>query len=234
MIPYSNAHITIRFYTFFCKTGTCKNIIFPQKKVADKIVEGGRNLSVNTMGGGLGGAVVGGILGGALTLITGNPMFVVSGIGIGGSVGGGLGVAKGIKETLGNNQADVNVVKNTLSKYINDTGADVVNKFSKNNLYLKKTVTEMFDAEIKNCVAEVNEERTRLKKNIEISKEDLPKLQETLKKNVSIVKALSKAADDLGGKMTKYKAVKHENVTVKANDLRTKESNKSEVKYDFL
>lgn len=210
------------------------DLIFPKKTGLEKTVEAGKGLSFDMGGGGIVGRFVGMGIGWIMGMLTGTPGLDKMGEQAGVWVGTLLGAAKNFICRWNGNPADANIVKGALAKYIGDSKTDITIRFSNNNLYLRKTVTDLFDAEIKNCVMEITDEKERLKKNIEISNAELPKLQETLKKNASIVKALSKAADDLGGEMTKYKAVKHENVTVKANDLRTKESNKSEVKYDFL
>jgi len=168
------------------------NITFAKKKKSDMIIGNGRNISLNVSGGTMGGGILGGVLGATIGLFLGNPVAGISlGYKIGGGVGTILGGAKGVTDSFKNSAADINTVKNTISKYISESTSKIKNILSRANVEIVKEINTTLDKEIKQNIQELQENQARVKANINTEKADVPKKKEELKRQLKEIKAVA-------------------------------------------
>jgi hypothetical protein len=98
------------------------SVDFPEKKMADTVIEKGRTITMNSMGGTASGSILGGLVG----VCFGGVVGLQVGASLGSAVGGLLGGTKGCVDSLGKyNQVDVNAVSKALSKHIATSMASV-------------------------------------------------------------------------------------------------------------
>jgi len=132
------------------------------------------------------------VLGATIGLFLGNPVAGISlGYKIGGGVGTILGGAKGVTDSFKNSAADINTVKNTISKYISESTSKIKNILSRANVEIVKEINTTLDKEIKQNIQELQENQARVKANINTEKADVPKKKEELKRQLKEIKAVA-------------------------------------------
>lgn len=173
-------------------------INFPKKKATERLINGGRSIKMNAMG----GSAAGGILGGIIGFCVGGPVGMAYGAAIGTSGGSLLGGAKGCVEALAKyDQLDVNTVNRAINKHINNSMRVVASSVNSAIAEIRATVTSTFEKELKKRVKELNENIAQLKKNLSLAEHELAKRKEELKAQIGQLNQAVKYLDTLDQKI---------------------------------
>ncbi len=153
-------------------------VVFPKKKKMDRVIGGGRKISINSMG----GAAVGAILGGAIGMLVGGPPGLLLGVQIGSGAGTLVGGTKGCVEALGKyDELDVGRVSKALQQYIASSISALNTTINNTIAQLRMCVVTSFEEKIRRRIRELQENAAQMKKNIQLSKTEVPKKLNLLK-----------------------------------------------------
>ena len=177
------------------------SITFPRKKAMDTAIRVGRTIGINSMG----TRTVGSILGGFIGLCFGGPIGMLLGANIGAEVGSLAGGAKGCLDTLTqHDQTDVNIVLQAMNQHI-ATSMSGINATTNNTIAaLRSALNSSFEHQLKQQAKSLKDNASQLKRNINISVNEVPQKRAALKEqNAQLLKqlkqyeALERAADGL-------------------------------------
>ena len=175
-------------------------ITFAPKKKMDMIIKKGREISFNSMGAGMAGAIIGGIAGAVIgTIAFMNPIAGAQvGVAIGSAAGSVAGGAKGCWDALSKyDQLDKNKVNKIISQYISDCALEVKNALSLASMELKQELIKMLKKKMKLKGKQIQENIEKIQKNIATEKTEIPGKKKALEKQISLVGSGLKLCDAL-------------------------------------
>lgn len=169
-------------------------VVFPKKKKMDRVIGGGRKISINSMG----GAAVGAILGGAVGMLVGGPAGLLMGVQIGSGAGTLVGGTKGCVEALARyDDLDVGRVSKAIQQYIANSVSTLNTTINNTIAQLRMYVVTSFEEKIRKRIRELQENAGQMKKNIQLSKTEVPKKLSLLKQQDELLKKQIRNADQL-------------------------------------
>ena len=169
-------------------------VVFPKKKKMDRVIGGGRKISINSMG----GAAVGAILGGAVGMLVGGPAGLLMGVQIGSGAGTLVGGTKGCVEALARyDDLDVGRVSKAIQQYIANSVSTLNTTINNTIAQLRMYVVTSFEEKIRKRIRELQENAGQMKKNIQLSKTEVPKKLSLLKQQDELLKKQIMNADQL-------------------------------------
>lgn len=218
-------------------------VVFPPKKAMDTAIKWGRNVTMNSMGGGTFGSLLGGLVG----LCFGGPAGALLGVELGASVGGLAGGAKGCVDSLTKyDQLDVSTVMKELSRHIAVSMSDINTIISNTAAELRISLTGSFEQQLKKQTKELRENTAQLQKNIHLAADDIPKKQEALEladaqlqKQIGKYDSLEAVIDQISltshPQAPKKKCVPENRIPIKREEKKQEEPRtESTVPYNFL
>ncbi len=170
---------------------TTLDVVFPKKKTTDKLLAGGRRIGTNSMAGG----AVGGILGGIAGFVLGGPAGLEIGRNLGALIGGALGSTKGCLDSLGKyDELDVNVVNKAMQQHISKSILALNTMVSNTIAELRLRLIGTFEQMLKKRIVDIKENISKMQKNINLVKSDVPaRLRELKQENDRLRKQLALA-----------------------------------------
>lgn len=187
------------------------SIKFPERKMSDKAIAGGRKVGMGMMGGSKAGAIVGGIFGVGLAILAGPAALAAAGatavsVAIGGvtagaAVGSVLGGIKGGKDAIENSHdVDIPYVKKELLNHITTTRTTITKVISDGCNNLSIEIKFDIKKQIKAKYTELEESIKRIKDMIKSNKPDDEKLEHlaTEHRNVNnLIDAYTKSCENI-------------------------------------
>lgn len=160
-------------------------VVFQKRKKMDRVITGGRKITMNSMG----GAAVGAIIGGFIGLCFGGPAGLMLGAQYGSGAGTLVGGTKGCVEALEQyDELDVGRVNRTLQQHIATTTSSAGTKVSNTVAALRMQLVTSFEEKIKTRVKELQENIRELQNNIRLTKEGIPQKQNALKQQSGLIR----------------------------------------------
>lgn len=212
-------------------------IDFAKKKTSDKLVKKGRTITMNTMGGTTIGTIIVGGAAGLLGLCIGGPVvmyeFAQVGGTIGASLGGVLGGTKGCLEALDKyDELDVSTVRKALIQHIT-TSVSGISRVTGNTLaQLRVAMSASFELQLKTRVKELQENITKIRESINLSRSEIPQTAAKSKKQIEQLQQLITLFDNLDEKAAAICSGGKPQGKAGAPD--EKPEKKTEVTYGFL
>lgn len=176
-------------------------VTFPPKRKLDTAIKWGRNIGMNSMGGG----TIGSILGGFIGLCFGGPVGLAAGIQIGGGIGGLAGGAKGCVDALTQyDQLDVSTVIKALNQHITTSMSDVGASVNNTVAELRVALNDSFERQLRKSTRELKENASQIQRNINLTANEIPKKRallegqnEQLKKQMLQYETLERAIEGM-------------------------------------
>ncbi|MCI8407018.1 MAG: hypothetical protein HFE43_08515 [Oscillospiraceae bacterium] len=163
---------------------TQMTVVFPPPKAMDTAIKWGRNISMNSMGGG----TVGSLLGGFIGLCFGGPAGMLIGVEIGGSVGGLAGGAKGCVDALTKyDQLEVNTVMQTLNQHIASSMSGVSASVGNTIASLRAAVSSSFEQQLNHQVKSLRDNTAQLQRNINMAANEIPQKRAVFKEQSTLL-----------------------------------------------
>ncbi|MCO7137065.1 dynamin family protein [[Clostridium] leptum] len=160
-------------------------VVFPKKKKMDRVLTGGRKITMNSMG----GAAVGGILGGIIGLCVGGPIGLVVGAQYGAGAGTLVGGTKGCVDALSKyDELDIGRVNRAIQQHIATSISSMNTAISNTIAELRLQLISSFEEKLKKRVKELQENVKRMQDNIRLSKTEIPQKLNTLKQYNDLLK----------------------------------------------
>lgn len=161
-------------------------VVFPKRKVSDRLISSGRMIGVNSMAGG----TVGGILGGIVGFCLAGPAGFEVGKYVGAGIGTAFGSAKGCVDSISkHNVVNVGIVDRAISQHISTSITNINASLITTIAQLRMSLTTEFELMLKKRVKEIQENIGKMQKNISLAKSEIPGKLAVLKKQDEAVKA---------------------------------------------
>lgn len=178
-------------------------VAFPEKKVTDRVLKTGRNISMNSSA----GTVVGGILGGIVGFCLGGPLGAQAGVYWGGGIGATLGATKGCVDSLRKyDNLDVNVVKSALQQHISKSVRNVNSAVSNAITEVRLSLISTFEQKLKKRIGNINDNIQKMKERIKLANSEIPAKMADLEKQDRLLQAHRKQLEDLEETIVSFSA----------------------------
>lgn len=159
-------------------------VTFPPKKAINSAINTGRQIGMNSMGGG----TIGSILGGFIGLCFGGPAGMAAGIYWGGGIGGLAGGAKGCVDALTQyDQLEVNVVLQALNQHIAASMTGVNASISNTIAALRIALNSSFEQQLKRQARSLRDNTAQLQQSIQTAGNEVPKKRAMLKEHSTLL-----------------------------------------------
>lgn len=161
-------------------------VIFPKRKVSDRLISSGRKIGINSMAGG----AVGGILGGIVGFCLAGPAGFEVGKYVGAGIGTAFGSTKGCVDSISkHDEVDVGIVNRAISQHITTSIINMNASLTTTIAQLRMSLTTEFELMLRKRVKEIQENIGKMQKNISLAKSEIPGKLAVLKKQDEAVKA---------------------------------------------
>lgn len=170
-------------------------VVFPKRKVSDRLISSGRKIGINSMAGG----AVGGILGGIVGFCLGGPGGAALGKSLGLTIGGAFGTTKGCMDSINkHDEVDVGIVNRAIGQHIATSITNMNASLTTTIAQLRMSLTTEFEQMLKKRVKEIQENIGKMQKNINLAKSEVPGKLAALKKQDDALKAQLAALEAIG------------------------------------
>lgn len=229
-------------------------VVFPKRKVSEKMIDKGKKIGFGIMGGSRIGMVVGGVFGAALA-VTAGPAVIAAGLGtsiaggilttiIGGSTigttaGSILGGAKGcVDAATQGRDVDIPIVRKALLNHINESNILLREIMNNGLIRLKGDIIRNFETEFSTKKQELKDSIEQIKKTMTSTKPDEEKIKQLKKRAENIqeymirLEKLEKAVIAWNTTEAEYSDENNGDRTL--DSVTVPVAGKEEVKYNFL
>lgn len=179
-----------------------------QKSAVNQVLDKGRQIGMNSMGGAAIGAVVGGIVGGIFGFLVGGPAGAIVGGSAGAQWAGGAGAlagtAKGSLDALKNSKKeDLPAIRIALSNYITRSINSIRNGVNLCIREMIKELTKELVLQINNQISQLDIISYQIKQNLALKQADIPKQSSKLNLQMSMAEGLEKSVGQIADEIAK-------------------------------